>query len=71
MRFPLQPHVDAIRPAKGEAVIVCTDGLTDMLSDDRIEALLRTRPSHPAVTLADAAVQAGGRDNVTVIVALF
>lgn len=71
VRAPLKPHLETIRPAPGEIVILCTDGLSDMIGDDRIASLLRAAPSHPAAALADAAVEAGGRDNVTVVVAFF
>jgi protein phosphatase len=71
LRLPLQPHIEALSLESGQTVVICTDGLTDMLTDQFIGAILRTRPTHPAVSLAEAAVRAGGRDNVTVIVASF
>ncbi|NEN06728.1 serine/threonine-protein phosphatase [Diaminobutyricibacter tongyongensis] len=62
-----------ILPAEGEhTFLVCSDGLTRELSDDRIAGILAEaladESADPAERLVDAAVAAGGRDNVTVIV---
>lgn len=54
----------------GDRMLVCSDGLTGELDDAMIAGLLRSRP-HPqdaAEALVAAAVAAGGRDNVTVVV---
>lgn len=54
----------------GDLYLLCSDGLTDMISDQDIAALLG-RDAPPADTcraLVDAALAAGGRDNVTVLV---
>ncbi|MBF4462002.1 MULTISPECIES: PP2C family protein-serine/threonine phosphatase [unclassified Rathayibacter] len=54
--------------------LLCSDGLTKELSDERIAALFARRDSGSlastglASALVGAAVQAGGRDNVTVVV---
>ena len=56
-------------PVAGRQVfLVCSDGLTRELSDERIGAILAEHPDDPAATLVEAAVEAGGHDNVTVIV---
>jgi protein phosphatase len=68
---PLDPHVASVVPAVGDRLLICTDGLTDMLDEEAICARLRAVSHNPAAALADAAVDAGGRDNVTVIVAAF
>ncbi|HEY5554900.1 MAG TPA: protein phosphatase 2C domain-containing protein [Cellulomonas sp.] len=54
----------------GDRVLVCSDGLTDEVDDARIAEILRTRPDpqDAADHLVAAALVAGGRDNVTVIV---
>lgn len=53
----------------GDLFLLCSDGLTDMLPDDALAHLLKT--SSPAddlaQTLVDAANEAGGRDNISVI----
>jgi len=54
-----------------DAVLLCTDGLTDMLDDPSIEAVLRRTPlvSDQVRELIHDTLQAGGRDNTTVALA--
>jgi protein phosphatase len=56
-----------LRP--GDRLMICSDGLTNMLSDDTIAQTLRRHadPQQAADTLIDMANQAGGDDNITVI----
>jgi protein phosphatase len=64
------PEIRRHKLADGDRVLICTDGLTDMVPDDRIAEILASRTS-PAVAcraLIDEALAAGGRDNVTAIV---
>jgi protein phosphatase len=53
----------------GDQVLLCTDGLTDMVSDAAVaEVLGRQLPAAAACrALVDLALQAGGKDNVTVV----
>ena len=51
----------------GDIFLLCTDGLTNMVDDMTISKILQTAPN-PAATLIDAALNAGGRDNISVIV---
>jgi PPM family protein phosphatase len=57
----------------GDAVLLATDGLTRELSDDQIGAILAAEkdPQAACERLVAAALDAGGRDNITVIVARF
>lgn len=57
----------------GDVMLLCSDGLTDMLADDRIAAVLESVPDPRAACerLVAEANDAGGRDNVTAIVARF
>jgi protein phosphatase len=54
----------------GDRLLICSDGLTGMLSDDTIAATLRRHadPQQAADTLVDMANQAGGDDNITVVI---
>ena len=55
----------------GDQLLLCTDGLTDMIDDERIEAILN-RDTTAAVagrSLVELALRNGGHDNVTVIIA--
>lgn len=66
--IPLKAHVVGFDPRTVEAVLLCSDGLTDMVDDEEIEALLRRSPDDPAQALLEAALDAGGVDNVTIVV---
>lgn len=50
----------------GDKFIVCSDGLTDMIGDDTIEKVLAE--GGDAEALVTAAKEAGGLDNITVII---
>ena len=48
---------------------MCTDGLSNMLTDDQIAEVLNTGTvERSARELIDAANEAGGLDNITVVV---
>ncbi|HEY1103107.1 MAG TPA: Stp1/IreP family PP2C-type Ser/Thr phosphatase [Burkholderiaceae bacterium] len=55
--------------AAGDVWLLCTDGLTDMLTDADMAALLALpgNLAHRANALVDAANARGGRDNISVI----
>ncbi len=57
----------------GDVLLLCSDGLTSMLSDPQITAILRAQTSLPEAAdhLIDAANEAGGRDNITVLLTRF
>ncbi|WP_408898930.1 protein phosphatase 2C domain-containing protein [Nocardioides sp. R1-1] len=60
----------ALVPAEpGSRLLLCSDGLTSELSDTAILHILSAgmAPDHTVQTLVDAAVAAGGHDNVTVV----
>ena len=54
----------------GDRLLVCSDGLTSELRDEEIHRILSSRqhPQDAVDALIDAAIRAGGRDNVTVVV---
>lgn len=53
-----------------DRVLVCSDGLTGELTDGQITTILLEQPDpeRAAGHLVNAAIQAGGRDNITVVV---
>jgi protein phosphatase len=57
----------------GDVVMLCTDGLNDHVPDPEIAALLgkHTVPADACRVLIDLALERGGRDNVTVVVARY
>jgi protein phosphatase len=65
---PLQPQVKSLPWVSDASLLVCSDGLTDMLSDDEIAPILAQNADNPAKRLVAATLDAGGHDNVTVVV---
>jgi PPM family protein phosphatase len=59
-----------ITPEQGHRYLLCSDGLFGEVEDDRIASVLRriADPDEAAQELVRLAVEAGGRDNVTVVV---
>lgn len=57
-------------PYPGEVFVICSDGLSNELTRERMEEILADHPHADAAAqaLVRAAVEAGGRDNVTAIV---
>ena len=65
----IEVDVKRSRVIAGDRLLLCSDGLTDMLTDDEIAKLLAEgTPSEAAWALIEAANQAGGQDNVSVVV---
>ncbi len=63
------PKTNAILLQPGDSVILCSDGLTDVVDDERIAATVnRYAPQDAAQRLVDQANKAGGPDNITVVV---
>ena len=55
----------------GDTLLLCSDGLTEMVSEERITELLGEShdPKQACERLVAEANRLGGRDNITVIVA--
>jgi protein phosphatase len=64
LRFQLLPN---------DQVLLCTDGLTEMLTTETIASVLRESNSAKAAcdSLIDLALSAGGIDNVTAVLARY
>jgi PPM family protein phosphatase len=69
----VEVDIDLLRLEDGDRVLLCSDGLTDLIDDDTIaETLLGTQSSKEACAqLVQLALDNGGRDNVTAIVAAY
>ncbi|MCT4354743.1 protein phosphatase 2C domain-containing protein [Streptomyces sp. Je 1-79] len=60
------PHVAEIPLSPGDRYLVCSDGLTDPVTDEEIDRLLRDHDDGKAAfELWKAAIDAGGPDNIT------
>jgi PPM family protein phosphatase len=60
--LPIEPN---------DRILLCSDGLSDMVSETRISEILAASPDDPertARSLLSAALDAGGNDNITVVV---
>lgn len=64
------PDYWLIPAGRADRLLICTDGLTAELDDDRLaEVLTRvTDPQEAAEALVGAALAAGGRDNISAVV---
>ena len=65
----LQVETRNVRCARGQELLLCSDGLTGELNDEEIEIIIAETASaqERADRLVEAAVNNGGKDNVTVI----
>jgi PPM family protein phosphatase len=63
----LETHLHEVQP--GDVILMCSDGLSDMLDDASISQVLQMHESLPAAghALVEAANDAGGKDNISVI----
>jgi len=67
------PQVQRFRLSAGDQLLLCTDGLTEMVDDELIDKVLREASSAQVAcdSLVDLALGAGGSDNITVVLARF
>jgi protein phosphatase len=65
----VQPSMIRFELAGGDRLLLCSDGLTKMLAEEEIEALLGAAadPDRTCRALVDAANEAGGQDNISVV----
>jgi protein phosphatase len=63
----LETHLHDIMP--GDIYLLCSDGLSDMLDDDSIAQVLQSHDAlhETGAALIDAANDAGGKDNIAVV----
>jgi protein phosphatase len=69
----VEVDVDLVRLEDHDRVLLCSDGLTDLVDDDAITRVLSAAPSadDACAQLVQLALDRGGRDNVTVVVAAY
>jgi protein phosphatase len=67
---PVQPDLRLVDVRPGDRLLVCSDGLSDLVDDDAIRVgLALPDPDEAAAALVRAALAGGGLDNVTCAVA--
>jgi PPM family protein phosphatase len=65
-----EPDVQVLEARAGDRLLLCSDGLSDAVEDEAIAAALSTGPGREcARRLVELALDAGGRDNISVIIA--
>ena len=69
----IHAEVHRLSIERGDTLLLCTDGLTGMVTDEQITATLQSSPTAKAAAeqLVLLANEHGGRDNVTVVVARY
>lgn len=62
--------VHSFRLKKGDRLLLCTDGLTNFISDDELAALAAEHPEaeEAVAALIETALQRGGSDNITAVI---
>ena len=69
----IQPEISQTTLKDGDCVLLCTDGLTELVDDETIGEILGGGEAASATSqrLLDQALDSGGHDNVTVVVARY
>jgi serine/threonine protein phosphatase PrpC len=69
----IQVEVHKARLEAGDRLLLCSDGLTEMVSEDLIGEILESEnnPEAACQLLVNRANEAGGKDNITVVIAHF
>jgi protein phosphatase len=72
-RQPPEADIHSFEQEEGDILLLCSDGLTNMVEDHEIEKILQASASVQAASdqLIERAKQNGGQDNITVIVVMF
>ena len=67
----MRPAVSELTLEPGDSIVLCTDGLTKHVSEERLAGVISKAENAEAGCrqLVDLALAGGGKDNVTVVVA--
>ena len=67
--FYIEPYVNSFEYHEGDKFLLCSDGLTDMVSENQIyEIVSLNGPKAAGEALYKLAMQNGGRDNISIII---
>jgi len=71
VRVPVRVDFFDVKLEHGDRILLCSDGLTNMVEDERILEIVRKNSSieNAAVMLVDEANKNGGKDNISVVLA--
>ena len=69
----MQLHLDQIALQNGDRILLCTDGLSDLVPDENIGAAINSAASPQAAcdALIALALEHGGKDNITAVIGEF
>lgn len=70
---PIEPEYNTQKLKTGDRILLCSDGLWDMMPDAEIHKIMMASDNAKTicVNLVSAANNAGGLDNITVVVSIF
>jgi len=65
----VEPDIFEIEPSNKDRFLLCSDGLTDLVNDEEITAMLRTadKPAYLCRQLLDTVLSRGAHDNTTIV----
>lgn len=66
-QLSIEPYLSQDGYKNGDRYLICSDGLTDMLTLEEIQCLLSQQVEESAANLVNKALENGGKDNVSVI----
>ena len=64
----IEPDVTVKGFIKGDIMLMCTDGLTNMIPENEILKILKENLDNPSKVLVDKANELGGLDNITTVI---
>ena len=64
----IEPDVMVKGFLKDDILLMCSDGLTNMVSENEIYGIIRENPENANEILVSRANENGGLDNVTVVI---
>ena len=66
----VEPDVMVKGFLKDDVLLMCSDGLTNMLRDEEIVEIINENPNEACNRLVDKANEKGGLDNITAVIIL-
>lgn len=64
----VEPDLRARNMENGDILLMCSDGLTNMVEEKQIYRVVKENPETATKVLVDLANEAGGYDNITVVI---
>ena len=64
----IEPDITVKGFNKGDVILICSDGLTNMIAEQEIYNIINQNVSEATENLVQKAKELGGTDNITVII---